>query len=69
MSLTDKELQSLRNMGNECEEAADEIERLRVALVSMTRERDDYRLRFEEAHMAEMNKISGGRYPDGRPAW
>jgi hypothetical protein len=30
--LTDHELQSLRNMGNECEQAADEIVRLRAAL-------------------------------------
>lgn len=28
-ALTDRELQSLRNMGNEAERAADEIERLR----------------------------------------
>lgn len=30
--LTDQELQALRNMGNECESAADEIERYRYAL-------------------------------------
>ena len=28
--MTDQELQSLRNMGNECEAAADEIARLRA---------------------------------------
>jgi hypothetical protein len=32
-ALTDRELQSLRNMSNECEEAADEIVRLRAAIV------------------------------------
>jgi hypothetical protein len=33
--LTDKELQTLRNMGNEAEAAADEIERLRSALLDI----------------------------------
>lgn len=33
--MTDQELQSLRNMGNEAEAAADEIERLRVALADV----------------------------------
>lgn len=32
--LTDRELQTLRNMGNEAEEAADEIVRLRAALAA-----------------------------------
>ena len=32
MMLTDKELQSLRNLGNEAEAAAEEIESLRAAL-------------------------------------
>ena len=32
MVLLDQELQSLRNMGNECEAAADEIVRLRTRL-------------------------------------
>jgi hypothetical protein len=31
-TLTDRELQSLRNLGNEAERAADEIERLRAAM-------------------------------------
>lgn len=33
-ALTDQELQSLRNLGNECERAADEIASLRAALAS-----------------------------------
>jgi hypothetical protein len=33
--LTDQELQTLRNMGNEAEAAADEIERLRSALLDI----------------------------------
>lgn len=33
--LTDQELQSLRNLGNEAEAAADEIERLRAALLKI----------------------------------
>lgn len=33
--LTDRELQTLRNMGNEAEEAADEIVRLRAALAAL----------------------------------
>ena len=32
--MTDQELQSLRNIGNECEAAADEITRLRAALAA-----------------------------------
>lgn len=40
--LTDQELQSLRNMGNEAEEAADEIMRLREELALMTRDRDSW---------------------------
>jgi len=38
--LTDQELQSLRNMGNESEMAADEINRLRAELATMTKSRD-----------------------------
>lgn len=34
--LTDKQLQSLRNLGNEAEEAADEIERLRAEVTRLT---------------------------------
>ena len=40
--MTDRELQTLRNMGNECEKAADEIERLRYqieACIAKERER------------------------------
>lgn len=35
--LTDQELQSLRNLGNEAEAAADEIERLRAELAQRER--------------------------------
>jgi hypothetical protein len=35
--LTDQELQTLRNLGNEAEAAADEIARLRAALVRIAR--------------------------------
>ncbi len=37
--MTDQEFQSLRNMGNEAEAAADEIERLREALAAANLER------------------------------
>lgn len=42
-TLTDRELQTLRNTGNEAEAAADEIERLRSELAAVTRERDEAR--------------------------
>lgn len=35
MSLTDRDLQTLRNLGNESEAAADEIQRLRAALTAL----------------------------------
>jgi hypothetical protein len=40
-TVTARELQTLRNMGNEAEAGADEIEQLRESLAAMTRERDD----------------------------
>jgi hypothetical protein len=49
MMLTDRELQSLRNLGNEAEAAADEIERLR-AEVEMLRE-DAERLEYLMRHL------------------
>jgi hypothetical protein len=51
MMLTDRELQSLRNLGNEAEAAADEIERLR-AEVDMLRE-DAERLEYLMRHLPE----------------
>ena len=39
--LTDQELQSLRNLGNQCEEAASEIYSLRAALTQKRAEYED----------------------------
>jgi cell division protein FtsB len=50
-------------------EAADHIEALEAALRQAQKERDDYKARFESLHTDRMNEISGGRYPDGKPAW
>jgi hypothetical protein len=47
--MTDRELQSLRNQGNECEAAADEIERLRALLVEACAL---FRI-YEESHRAK----------------
>lgn len=45
--LTDQELQSLRNLGNEAEAAADEIVRLRSALTVAANRMDMLALDFE----------------------
>jgi hypothetical protein len=57
----------MRAYGERC--AREERERCSAEIAKLTRERDDYRERFEKSHMAQMNQISGGRYPDGGPAW
>ena len=66
--LTDQELQSLRNLGNEAEDAADEIVRLRVALRDLVG-LEDMRLRLRQLH--EMGH--GTDYADYHrllpPAW
>lgn len=49
--LTDQELQSLRNMGNESETAADEITRLRADLAKVTWQRNE-----AQAGLAAMTK-------------
>lgn len=45
------------------------IERQAREIALLTKERDNYRARFEANHMDQMNQISGGRHADGRPAW
>ena len=52
--LTDRELQTLRNMGNEAEEAANEIVRLRAALAATPAPADLYD-RLAEAHDASLD--------------
>ena len=60
-----QELQSLRNLGNECEEAADEIERLRHAVQYLTAENTDLRAELDAARkvadewMDERNSLRG----------
>lgn len=50
--LTDQELQSLRNLGNECEAAADEIVRYRAAL-----EKRDKLIAAQQLEIADMKRI------------
>jgi hypothetical protein len=50
--LTDQELQTLRNMGNEAEAAADEIVSLRAELA-----REDARRRFSAMTPAQRDRI------------
>jgi hypothetical protein len=47
--LTDKELQSLRNLGNEAEAAADEIAELRGAYALLFKEHAAERARWEDS--------------------
>ena len=51
------------------EEAADRIDALEAENAALRKERDDYKQRFESLHMRSMDQISGGRHPDGTPAW
>lgn len=62
--LTDKELQSLRNLGNEAEAAADEIVRLRADLKAMEGFADLWYFVSDEAPL-EFEKIVA-EYSPGR---
>ena len=66
--LTDQELQSLRNLGNQCEEAASEICSLRAALTQKRAEYEDLKqtmhnmtrnhaLQLEAARMAGVHSV------------
>ena len=66
--LTDQELQSLRNLGNQCEEAASEIYSLRAALTQKRAEYEDLKqtmhnmtrnhaLQLEAARMAGVHSV------------
>ena len=55
--LTDQELQSLRNMGNESETAADEIDQLRAELAKVTWQRNEARADLA-ASRAESERLS-----------
>ena len=64
MMLTDQELQSLRNLGNEAEVAADEIERLReglrgmVTLLETLRTKGDSRYCYVESRAGQMVHVA-----------
>lgn len=68
--LTDQELQSLRNLGNEAEAAADEVARLRAAL----KQANDQAERFERGWylrgdaIEALLKCPSGEYCDAYPA-
>jgi hypothetical protein len=62
--LSDQELQSLRNLGNECEAAAAEIEELRAALKAMEGFADLWYFVSDEAPL-EFEKIVA-EYSPGR---
>jgi hypothetical protein len=51
--LTDQELRALQNMGNECEQAAEEIEELRFEMENLVAERDAWQARAALAEPAE----------------
>lgn len=56
-AMTPQELQSLRNLGGECETAADEIDRLRADVTAVRVERDEARLLFNK----EFNEANDSR--------
>lgn len=64
--LTDKELQSLRNLGNEAEAAADEIVRLRAEVSRLRSERDAAVAAERErcAKLCEQEHRESGEHPE-----